>query len=69
MVMKQVGAFRATDPDDDVVIVEVWQEFDRGIGKNKDLRTSDGRYVNRLDRGKYQIFNGPELTSDDPDAP
>jgi hypothetical protein len=69
MVEKRVGAFRATDPDGNVVIVEVWQDFHKTVRGNKTLRTKDGRHVNQLDYGKYQIQDGPELTSDDPNAP
>lgn len=37
------------------------------------LRTGDGRHVNRLDKGRYEIFtlqhlNGLVLTSNDPNA-
>jgi hypothetical protein len=36
----------------------------------KSIRTSDGKSVNRLDRGKYQIVEtGIILHSDSPDAP
>lgn len=34
----------------------------------KSLRTRNGRTVNYIEKGKYEIVGGPTLTSDDPNA-
>ena len=33
------------------------------------IKTQDGRSVNRMEKGKYQIVGGAHLISDDPAAP
>lgn len=33
------------------------------------IQTADGLPVSRISKGKYELFDGEVLTSDDPDAP
>jgi len=35
----------------------------------RELRTSGGRAVNRIEKGRYQLLTGEILTSTDPNAP
>jgi hypothetical protein len=77
-MMKLEGAFQARDKEGRVYLIEKWMKFadattsaGRGMEPvQPSLRTSDGRHVNRLGKGRYEI---PEddiaLTSDDPAAP
>lgn len=76
---RQTGSFVATGDDGREYTVYIYTEFvDAGSRRNpravvqglKELRTSDGMAVNRLQKGEYQIEEtGVVLRSDSADAP
>lgn len=75
---KQTGRFMATGDDNNKYIINIYtNNLDNGDFQNpnavmeglKELRTSNGMRVNRLEKGKYQIVQtGIMLLSDSPDA-
>lgn len=77
-VTEQTGVFVARSPNGNAVEISIFTEFHEGLTSDgpdrtegmKFLRTEHGDYVNRLDKGRYQVVGSQiELTSDDPSAP
>lgn len=74
---KFMFSFVAKDADGKEVELSVYTDFIQiptrgGVHETpgmKSIKTAEGRSVNRLDKGKYQIVGGQTLTSDDPKAP
>ena len=74
----RTGTFRAVDKDGKkYTIHEFTNIIDVATRENpggeaegtKFLRTSDGKHVNRMEKGKYEmVFPPTSLTSDDPNA-
>ena len=82
MRTNQVGSFIARDDDGReytihilTYTVSVGNKSDSNAereGMTSSLRTSDGRAVNRLEKGRYELLHpvrNVRLTSDDPNAP
>ncbi len=77
--IKHTGSFVATDENGDEHTVFVFSEYnvirDRGAKRRvpglKSLQLSDGRHVNRVDKGHYELVDTPmvKLTSNNPSAP
>jgi hypothetical protein len=70
----RTGGIVATDPQGGRYDLDILSDYIVStVGSAKALsriKTKDGRHVNRLGKGKYQIMdNGLDLTSDDPNAP
>jgi hypothetical protein len=76
-MQKQIGSFVAKDSHGNQHTITVSQKFIEAVDQHgehwgelpglKSLET-DGRPVNRLEKGQYQIVGGVLLTSDDPRA-
>ncbi|MCA9092910.1 MAG: hypothetical protein KDA68_05455 [Planctomycetaceae bacterium] len=76
---EQTGEFVAKDQfgqERTILIITTYNEVWMGdsfqkFPKRECYRTTGGRPVSRLEKGKYQIFNEPDvvLVSDDPNAP
>ena len=76
--MKLIGIFNAFDESGNQHEIQIWQEEipapTRGdphlvVPGMKQLRTTDGRPVNRESQGVYLIENTLRVTSESPDAP
>ncbi len=74
----RTGGFTAIDPQGNRHVVDVFTEYldasdSRGPGEvpgKTIIKTRDGQFVNRVDKGKYEIAaTRLELTSNDPKAP
>jgi hypothetical protein len=76
---KQTGSFRAKDTQGNEHTIFIYTDFIDASGLDgsavipgmKCLKLRDGRSVNRIDHGKYQVIGGMlpiDLTSDDPAA-
>jgi hypothetical protein len=72
----QTKTFTATDSNGRTyTILQFTNYLDTGVGQEiegtKFYRTSDGRHVNPVSQGHYEIIGRPgiPLTSNDPDAP
>jgi hypothetical protein len=73
------GSYSAEENDGRSYTVRVWHNFtssgplDDPVPEAADFRTlctSDGRYLNYIEKGRYQIVaTGVVLQSNDPDAP
>lgn len=69
------GSFIAHDEEGNEVTIEVFTEFHEDVRGNrleglKEFRLRNGEYVNRIQKGKYQVVQTGELLySDDDDAP
>jgi hypothetical protein len=77
--MLKIGSFVAKDQRGRKTTIVIWSEREivpptfsspaREVEIVQHLRTTDGKHVNREDRGKYQVVEtGESLTSDDPSA-
>lgn len=82
MVTRQEGSFEAADADGNIYTVIMYRDMiDTTTSHSRvrtqspaalgELRTTDGRFVNRLEKGSYEIVGRPmiPITSDDPNAP
>ena len=82
MVTRQEGSFVATDAAGNEYKVVIYRDLidtshlqsrtrTQAPAKLGKLRTTDGRHVNRIDKGSYEIVDRPmiQITSDDPNAP
>ena len=77
--LRQTGSFVATSEDGEEYTIHEFTKFidvgtrrdpTRQIRGLRELRTEDGRAVNHLEKGRYEIVQtGQILMSDDPDAP
>lgn len=80
--MRMIGKFVAKEVDGTphtlLILQDEHQTFDmhHGYGKADSgpatLKTDDGKEVNYVGKGEYEIFDGIDVikvTSDDPDAP
>jgi hypothetical protein len=76
---KRVGSIDAKDSSGHAIQIIIYQLFSRsesreGISEKplprQNFETADGRSVNWISKGVYEIFStGERLTSDDPNAP
>ena len=82
MTTRQEGSFTAVDGDGNEHTVNIFRGMIASThlssrvrtqmpARLRELRTSDGRAVNRIDKGSYEIVDHPmiPITSDDPNAP
>jgi len=77
--MQCIGSFQAYAQDGKACTIEIWTHFEAVHDRERAriepgllrLTTTDGRAVNRIDRGDYRLIDSPytRLSSDDPNAP
>jgi len=76
---EKTGEFVALNQSGEEIVIEVYTLFSETrdntgthpLAGPKELKTANGEFVNRLEKGRYATVDAPddELTSDDPDAP
>ena len=82
MATRQEGSFVATDAGGNEYTVFMYRDMIDTTNMHSrtrtqvpaalgELKTSDGRHVNRIDKGSYEIVGRPmiPISSDDPNAP
>ena len=76
--LEHTGSFDAVSADGETYTLEIWTTIIRGNTSDgpyrteglKELRTSDGRHVNRIAKGEYEVIGieSVRLTSSSPNA-
>ena len=74
-----IGSFKAYDKDGGSYTIEIWTHFDAVHDRERArvepsllvLRTTDGRGIDHIEQGEYQLTDNPEirLSSKDAHAP
>jgi len=70
--LRFANSFKASDPTGKQIVIERYIRFDGATQVGGELKAADGRHVNFVRKGVYELvdgFNLIPLTSDDPNAP